>query len=74
MKYSTDITIEWLGEKSKRDNKILKYKLYDEFKYKGKVYKIDGHKIVTDLKKDEIEFAEILSLIPLKILSQQIQK
>ncbi len=61
MKYSTDITIEWLGEKSKRDNKILKYKLYDEFKYKGKVYKIDGHKIVTDLKKDEIEFAEILS-------------
>ena len=44
MKYSTDITIEWLGEKSKRDNKILKYKLYDEFKYKGKVYKIDGQK------------------------------
>ncbi len=61
MKYSTDITSEWLGKKIKTDNKIIKYKLHDEFKYKGKIYKIDGHKIVTDLKKDEIEFAEILS-------------
>ena len=60
MKYSIDITNEWLGEKQK-NNKVIRYKLNDEFKYKGKLYKVDGHKIVIDFKNDELLFAEILS-------------
>ena len=64
MKYCEDITKQWLGIKTNKENKILIPKIGDVIKYKGKEYLIDNVRVKLDFKRGEDKFAKNISKIP----------
>lgn len=65
-KYCIDITNMWFYKRNMKLNMPILYKLGEKFKYKGKEYYIDGHNIVMELKKEEIELAIKISRLTSK--------